>query len=62
MLFLSRILKTTGAMGSSIHDNVALGNTGYDLEEDNPPPSCGNNTWVNNTFKRAAGVGASCVH
>jgi titin len=56
------ILKTTGALGVSIHDNVALGNAGYDLEEDNSPPSCGNNIWANNTFKVAAGTGTSCIH
>lgn len=59
---LGGIWNTTGWTGSSIHDNVALGNMKYDLDEDNPPPSCGNDTWANNTFKVAQGAGASCIH
>jgi hypothetical protein len=52
------------AAGSTIHDNTALYNGGPtipDLDEENPAPACGNDTWVNNTFQKKGGAGASCI-
>ncbi len=49
------------AAGGNIHDNTALHNGGADLDEENPFPYCGNDTWTNNTFQTKSGAGAACI-
>ena len=44
----SGVRAEAGSTGNVFKDNIAEGNTGYDLEDDNS--GCETNTWHDNTF------------
>jgi parallel beta-helix repeat protein len=49
-----------GTAGVLLTGNVATGNGGTDLLDDNPGPPCAN-TWRGNTFGTAGGAAAACI-
>ena len=48
---LDGIILKDGTSDSTIHGNLALGNKGTDLVDENLNPSCDNNSWKFNFFK-----------
>lgn len=54
---LNGILVMPGATNSAVSKNIAVGNTGDDLQDDNA--NCGTNVWANNVFRTSNANGVS---